>query len=40
MRLQSATWPTTGLKPLFTIPVALSVMVFFALCAQCARPSR
>lgn len=33
--LKTATWPTTG-KPLFTIPVALSVMVFFALCAQCA----
>ncbi|WP_165245188.1 ferrous iron transport protein B [Paludisphaera soli] len=32
--LQGATWPDTG-KPLFTIPVALSIMVFFALCAQC-----
>ncbi|APW59369.1 ferrous iron transport protein B [Paludisphaera borealis] len=32
--LQTATWPETG-KPLFNIPVALSVMVFFALCAQC-----
>jgi len=32
--LQTATWPDTG-KPLFNIPVALSVMVFFALCAQC-----
>jgi ferrous iron transport protein B len=32
--LQSATWPNGA--PLFTIPVALSVMVFFALCAQCA----
>jgi len=31
--LQSATWPNGA--PLFTIPVALSVMVFFALCAQC-----
>jgi len=32
--LQGATWPDSG-KPLFTIPVALSIMVFFALCAQC-----
>ncbi len=28
-----ATWPDG--RPLFTIPVALSLMVFFALCAQC-----
>lgn len=32
--LQSATWPESN-RPLFNIPVALSVMVFFALCAQC-----
>jgi ferrous iron transport protein B len=32
--LKSSTWQTTG-EPLFNIPVALSVMVFFALCAQC-----
>jgi len=32
--LQAATWPDG--TPLFTIPVALSIMVFFALCAQCA----
>ncbi|MDG3002734.1 ferrous iron transport protein B [Paludisphaera mucosa] len=32
--LQSATWPESG-RPLFTMPVALSIMVFFALCAQC-----
>lgn len=32
--LQSATWPDG--RPVYTIPVALSVMVFFALCAQCA----
>jgi ferrous iron transport protein B len=32
--LKSATWPDSG-KPLFTLPVALSLMVFFALCAQC-----
>ena len=34
-QLQHATWEGSG-RPLFTIPVALSVMVFFALCAQCA----
>lgn len=33
--LRSATWSGTG-RPLFTLPVALSIMVFFALCAQCA----
>jgi ferrous iron transport protein B len=32
--MQEATWPGTG-APLFTIPVALSIMVFFALCCQC-----
>jgi ferrous iron transport protein B len=32
--LQSATWPDG--RPIYTIPVAPSVMVFFALCAQCA----
>jgi ferrous iron transport protein B len=32
--LHQATWPGTGRK-LFTLPVALSIMVFFALCAQC-----
>lgn len=31
--LLSATWPDG--RPLITIPVALSIMVFFALCAQC-----
>ncbi|MCA8996853.1 MAG: ferrous iron transport protein B [Planctomycetaceae bacterium] len=31
--LRTATWPDG--TPLFTIPVALSIMVFFALCAQC-----
>jgi ferrous iron transport protein B len=34
-KLQSATWDGTDRK-VFTIPVALSMMVFFALCAQCA----
>jgi ferrous iron transport protein B len=33
--LRAATWEGTQ-RPLFNIPVALSVMVFFALCAQCA----
>jgi ferrous iron transport protein B len=31
--LRSATWPDG--RPLFNTPVALSIMVFFALCAQC-----
>lgn len=33
--LQNAKWDDTG-RPVFNIPVALSIMVFFALCAQCA----
>jgi ferrous iron transport protein B len=33
--LRAATWTGTD-RPVFNIPVALSVMVFFALCAQCA----
>ncbi len=32
--LQNSTWPDG--EPVYNIPVALSVMVFFALCAQCA----
>lgn len=32
--LQAATWEGTS-TPLFSVPVALSLMVFFALCAQC-----
>jgi ferrous iron transport protein B len=32
--LHAASWPGTK-RPLFNVPVALSVMVFFALCAQC-----
>ncbi|HVV99241.1 MAG TPA: ferrous iron transport protein B, partial [Planctomycetaceae bacterium] len=32
--LQASTWPDG--RPVYTIPVALSIMVFFALCAQCA----
>ncbi len=34
-RLKAARWDDTG-RPVFTLPVALSIMVFFALCAQCA----
>jgi ferrous iron transport protein B len=34
-KLHSATWEGTD-RALFNIPVALSIMVFFALCAQCA----
>lgn len=31
--LQAATWPDG--RPVYNLPVALSLMVFFALCAQC-----
>ena len=31
--LKAATWPDG--TPVFSIPVAISIMVFFALCAQC-----
>jgi ferrous iron transport protein B len=34
-RLKAATWDGSDRK-VFTLPVALSIMVFFALCAQCA----
>lgn len=33
-RMRSATWPDG--RPVFTFATALSIMVFFALCAQCA----
>ena len=33
--LRSATWEGTD-KRVFNVPVALSIMVFFALCAQCS----
>jgi ferrous iron transport protein B len=33
--LRAATWDGTE-RPVFNVPVALSLMVFFALCAQCA----
>jgi ferrous iron transport protein B len=32
-RLRAAKWPDG--RPVYTLPVALSIMVFFALCAQC-----
>jgi ferrous iron transport protein B len=34
-QLHAARWDDTGL-PVYNLPVALSIMVFFALCAQCA----
>jgi ferrous iron transport protein B len=33
-RLREATWEGTD-RPLFTLPVALSILVFYALCVQC-----
>jgi ferrous iron transport protein B len=33
--LRTATWPDSS-RRVFNVPVALSIMVFFALCAQCA----
>jgi ferrous iron transport protein B len=34
-RLRAATWEGTD-RPVFTLPVALSLLVFYALCMQCA----
>jgi ferrous iron transport protein B len=34
--LRDERWDDGSGRPLFTVPVALSVMVFFALCCQCA----
>jgi ferrous iron transport protein B len=34
-QLKNATWDESD-QPVFNLPVALSLMVFFALCAQCA----
>jgi len=34
-RLKAARWEGTD-RPVFTLPVAISILVFFALCAQCA----
>ena len=33
--LRDAKWEGTD-RPVFNVPVALSLMVFFALCAQCS----
>ena len=33
--MKSARWPGED-RPVFTVPVALSIMVFFAFCCQCA----
>jgi ferrous iron transport protein B len=33
--IRSVTWDGSD-RPVFTVPTALSIMVFFALCAQCA----
>jgi ferrous iron transport protein B len=35
-RLQEARWQDGSDRQLFNVPVALSIMVFFALCCQCA----
>jgi len=34
-KIRQARWDDQPEKPVYTIPVALSLMVFFALCAQC-----
>ncbi|HZZ29736.1 MAG TPA: ferrous iron transport protein B, partial [Pirellulales bacterium] len=34
-QLRNATWDSS-VRPVFTVPMALGLMVFFALCAQCA----
>jgi ferrous iron transport protein B len=34
-QLRAARWDDTG-QAVYNLPVALSIMVFFALCAQCA----
>jgi ferrous iron transport protein B len=33
--LRAATWEEAPNRKVFTVPVALSLMVFFALCCQC-----
>jgi ferrous iron transport protein B len=35
-RMKEARWDDDPSRPVFTIPTALSLMVFFALCCQCA----
>jgi ferrous iron transport protein B len=34
--LRAARWEDDPTRPLFTVPMALGLMVFFALCCQCA----
>ena len=34
--LRDAKWDDDSTRPVFSVPVALSIMVFFALCCQCA----
>lgn len=36
LALREAVWEDDPSRPVFTIPTALSIMVFFALCCQCA----
>jgi ferrous iron transport protein B len=35
-QLRGERWQDDPSRPLFTVPVAISVLVFFALCCQCA----
>ena len=35
-KLQAAAWDGDPGRKVFTVPVALSLLVFFALCCQCA----
>jgi ferrous iron transport protein B len=35
-KLRDVHWENDATRPVFTVPVALSLMVFFALCCQCA----
>jgi len=35
-RLRAVTWDDGTNRPVFNLPVALSILVFFALCCQCA----
>ena len=36
--LRHATWDGEPNRKVFTVPTALSLLVFFALCCQCAPP--
>jgi len=35
-RMKEAKWDADPTRPVYTIPTVLSLMVFFALCCQCA----